>query len=183
MSTAFTWITAPPPRNMWMPSSATSTGRRSSSATYRGSGSPPPEPIGFPKERRSAMKWVTRQRPKFDRSACPWLIARFIDGAPEFLYVPTDHVLAVAEDQDAIPYDIPNVELSHVGEKCSFDAFLDKYGLGEDKALQQLAVIVRGADTSRLDLTPQSGGLFRSEARRVGKECVSTCRSRWVPYH
>src|SRR3546814_2989386 len=81
---------------------------------------------------RSAMKWVTRERPKIDRIACPWLIARFIDDAPEFLYVPTDQVLAVAEDQDAIPYDIPNVELSHVGEKCSYDAFLDKYGLGEE---------------------------------------------------
>jgi len=106
------------------------------------------------------MKWVTRERPKIDRIACPWLIARFIDEEPEFLYVPSDQVLAVAEDQGAIPYDIPNVELSHVGEKCSFDAFLDKYGLGEDPALRQLSAIVRGADTSRLDLTPQSSGLF-----------------------
>lgn len=106
------------------------------------------------------MRWVTRERPKIDRIACPWLIARFIDEEPEFLYVPNDQVLAVAEGQGAIPYDIPNVELSHVGEKCSFDAFLDKYGLGEDPALRQLAAIVRGADTSRLDLTPQSAGLF-----------------------
>jgi hypothetical protein len=106
------------------------------------------------------MKWVTRQRPKIDRIACPWLIARFIDEKPEFLYVPADQVLAVAEEQGAVPYDIPGVELSHVGEKCSFDAFLGKYGLGADPALQQLAEIVRGADTSRLDLTPQSGGLF-----------------------
>ena len=106
------------------------------------------------------MKWVTRQRPKIDRIACPWLIVRFIDEKPEFLYVPADQVLAVAEEQGAVPYDIPGVELSHVGEKCSFDAFLGKYGLGADAALQQLAEIVRGADTSRLDLTPQSGGLF-----------------------
>jgi hypothetical protein len=106
------------------------------------------------------MKWVTRERPKIDRIACPWLIARFIDEDPEFLYVPTDRVLAVAEAQGAIPYDIPGVELSHVGEKCSFDAFLNKYGLSQDPALRQLAEIVRGADTSRLNLTPQSGGLF-----------------------
>jgi len=105
------------------------------------------------------MKWVTRERPKIDRIACPWLIARFIDEAPEFLYVPADKVLATAQETGAIPYDIPDVELSHVGEKCSFDAFLDKYRLGEP-ALQHLAVIVRGADTSKHDLTPQSAGLF-----------------------
>jgi hypothetical protein len=105
------------------------------------------------------MKWVTRERPKIDRIACPWLITRFIDPDPEFLYVPADQVLAVAEERNAIPYDIPGVEFSHVGELCSFDAFLAKYDLDEP-ALQQLAVIVRGADTSRLDLTPQSAGLF-----------------------
>ncbi|HEX9448097.1 MAG TPA: chromate resistance protein ChrB domain-containing protein [Dongiaceae bacterium] len=105
------------------------------------------------------MKWVTRERPKIDRIACPWLIARFIDEAPEFLYVPADKVRATAQETGAIPYDIPDVELSHVGEKCSFDAFLDKYRLGEP-ALQHLAVIVRGADTSKHDLTPQSAGLF-----------------------
>lgn len=106
------------------------------------------------------MKWVTRECPKIDRIACPWLITRFIDRAPEFLYVPSDQVLTIAEEQGALPFDIPGVELSHVGEKCSFDAFLDKYGLGEDEALQQLALIVRGADTARLDLTPQSAGLL-----------------------
>lgn len=74
--------------------------------------------------------------------------------------MPSDQVLALAEDQGAIPYDSSNIELSHVGEKCSFDAFLDKYDLAGNAALQQLAEIVRGADTSRLDLTPQSGGLF-----------------------
>jgi hypothetical protein len=105
------------------------------------------------------MKWVTRERPKIDRIACPWLITRFIDPEPEFLYVPADRVLAVAEEQEATPYDIPGVEFSHVGELCSFDAFLAKYEL-EEPALQQLALIVRGADTSRLDLTPQSAGLF-----------------------
>ena len=105
------------------------------------------------------MKWVTRERPKIDRIACPWLIARFIDDAPEFLYVPAADVLPVAERTGAVPYDIPGVEMSHVGERCSFDAFLAKHHL-DDPALQQLALIVRGADTSRLDLTPQSAGLY-----------------------
>jgi hypothetical protein len=105
------------------------------------------------------MKWVTRERPKIDRIACPWLVARFIDDAPEFLFVPAADVLETARAQRAIPYDIPGVELSHVGELCSFDAFLAKYELN-DPALKQLAVIVRGADTSRLDLAPQAPGLL-----------------------
>ena len=105
------------------------------------------------------MKWVTRERPKIDRIACPWLIARFIDQSPEFLYVPSDRVLEIAKQTGATPYDIPGVEFSHVGDKCSFDAFLERYDL-RDPALDRLAVIVRGADTSRLDLTPQSAGLF-----------------------
>ena len=105
------------------------------------------------------MKWVTRERPKIDRIACPWLIQRFIEEDPEFLYVPSDRVLAVANETGAIPYDIPGVELSHVGELCSFDAFLKKYEL-KQPALQRLANIVRGADTSRLDLSPQSPGLY-----------------------
>jgi hypothetical protein len=105
------------------------------------------------------MKWITRERPKIDRIACPWLIERFIDKEPEFLYVPTTEVFKVADETGAIPYDIPGAELSHVGDLCSFDAFLLKYGLTEP-ALQQLAVIVRGADTSKLDLTPQSAGLY-----------------------
>ncbi len=105
------------------------------------------------------MKWVTRERPKIDRIACPWLIERFIDKAPEFLFVPSKEVLHVAEETDAIPYDIPGVELSHVGEHCSFEAFLGKYRL-TDAALATLAVIVRGADTSRPDLAPEAPGLF-----------------------
>lgn len=105
------------------------------------------------------MKWVTRERPKIDRIACPWLIARFIDDAPEFLYVRADQVLDTAARTGAVPYDIPGVEMTHVAELCSFDAFLSKYELG-DPALRQLASIVRGADTSRLDLTPQSAGLY-----------------------
>jgi len=105
------------------------------------------------------VKWITRERPKIDRIACPWLVARFIDQEPEFLYVPSSDVLSVADETTAIPYDIPGVELTHEGELCSFDAFLKKYQL-DDPALRQLALIVRGADTSRLDLTPQSAGLY-----------------------
>lgn len=105
------------------------------------------------------MKWVTRERPKIDRIACPWLIARFIDEEPEFLYVPAASVQRVAQETGAIPYDVPGVEMTHVGDLCSFDAFLAKYDL-RDPALQQLAIIVRGADTSRLDLAPQSAGLY-----------------------
>ncbi len=105
------------------------------------------------------MKWVTRERPKIDRIACPWLIARFIDRTPEFLYVPAPKVLETAAATGATPYDIPGVEMSHVGDRCSFDMFLAKYKL-DDPALHQLAVIVRGADTSRLDLAPQSAGLY-----------------------
>lgn len=105
------------------------------------------------------MKWVTRERPKIDRIACPWLIQRFIDPVPIFRYVPSSEVLRVASDEGATPYDIPGVELSHVGPLCSFDAFLKKYRL-DDPALAKLAEIVRGADTSRLDLTPQSAGLY-----------------------
>jgi hypothetical protein len=104
------------------------------------------------------MKWITRERPKIDRIACPWLIARFIDTAPEFLYVPAADVVRVAGELDATPYDIPGAAMGHVGELCSFDAFLARYRL-TDPALQRLALIVRGADTSRFDLTPQSAGL------------------------
>ena len=105
------------------------------------------------------MKWITRERPKIDRIACPWLISRFIDPAAEFLYVPAADVLKIAAETGATPYDIPGVEMTHVGELCSFDAFLSKHALHEP-ALQQLATIVRGADTSRLDLAPQSAGLY-----------------------
>ena len=87
------------------------------------------------------MKWVTRERPKIDRIACPWLLTRFIDEAPEFLYVPAGDVLKVAADTGAIPYDVPNVELGHHGDRCSFDAFIDKHGLS-DPALHELALNV-----------------------------------------
>jgi rhodanese-related sulfurtransferase len=105
-------------------------------------------------------KWVTRERPKIDRIACPWLIRRFIDPAAEFLYAPTELVFAVAQESGAIAYDIPGAEpFSHDGELCSFDGFLKVYGI-VDPALDGLAIIVRGADTGRPDLTPQSAGLL-----------------------
>jgi len=105
------------------------------------------------------MKWITRERPKIDRIACPWLVLRFIDSAPQFLYVPAAEVFETARRTGAVPYDIPGAQLSHVGDRCSFDAFLERYCL-HDPALTALATIVRGADTSRLDLAPQSAGLY-----------------------
>jgi hypothetical protein len=106
------------------------------------------------------MKWVTRERPVIDRIACPWLIARFIDKEPEFLFVPASDVIRTAEETGATPFDVPGVELSHVGEGCSFDAFVEKYGLGKDPGIATIAAIVRGADTDRHDLTPESAGLL-----------------------
>jgi len=106
------------------------------------------------------MKWITRERAKVDRIACPWLISRFIDPTPEFIYVPADRVRAEAERQGATPYDIPDVEFGHEGPRCSFDAFMRTYRLeGKDPALDRLALIVRGADTADKDLTPESRGL------------------------
>jgi hypothetical protein len=105
------------------------------------------------------MRWITRERPKIDRVACPWLIARFIDADPEFLFAPPAEVLRVAAETGATPYDVEGVELSHDGPLCSFDAFLARYALGDD-ALAQLAVIVRGADTAHLELAPQCAGLL-----------------------
>lgn len=106
----------------------------------------------------AATRWVTRERPKIDRIACPWLITRFVDKDAEFVYVPAKEVLEAAQREDAIPYDVPDVAFSHEGERCSFDAFLRHYRL-TDPALDHLAVIVRGADTAKLDLAPQAPGL------------------------
>ena len=105
------------------------------------------------------MKWVTRERPKVDRVACPWLIKGFIDSDAEFLFVPPDDVMRTASATGAIPYDVEGVELTHDGPLCSFDALLGKYQLKEP-ALHSLAEIVRGADTARLDLAPQCAGLL-----------------------
>ena len=105
------------------------------------------------------MKWITRERPKIDRVACPWLIERFIDTEAEFLFAHPDEVSRKARETEAIPYDVEGVELSHDGPLCSFDALLKRYAL-DDPALLSLAVIVRGADTARLDLAPQCAGLL-----------------------
>jgi hypothetical protein len=106
------------------------------------------------------MKWVTRERVKVDRVACPWLIRKFVDPQAEFLFVPADQVMAVAEREEAIPYDLPGVELGHHGKECSFDAIVKKYGLAQDAALVLLARIVNGADTDNtLWNQPESDGL------------------------
>jgi hypothetical protein len=105
------------------------------------------------------MKWVTREKARVDRIACPWLITRFIDKEPTFLFVPAGDVQAVAKREEAVPYDVPGVELGHHGDQCSFDAFLGKYDL-KDPALHELALIVRGADTDARGLTAESAGLY-----------------------
>ena len=93
------------------------------------------------------MKWITRERVKVDRVACPWLIKKFIDREAEFLFVPAEQVMATAERERAIPYDVKDVELGHHGKECSFDALVKKYDLGRDPAMVLLAKIVNGADT------------------------------------
>ena len=104
-------------------------------------------------------RWVTRERPKIDRIACPWLIRRFIDPSAEFFYVPANEVLRFAAANGATPYDVPDVDYSHDGSACSFDAFIRRHDL-QDTALDMLATIVRGADTAALDLAPQAPGLL-----------------------
>jgi rhodanese-related sulfurtransferase len=103
--------------------------------------------------------WVTRHRPKIDRIACPWLIRRFIDPTAPFLFVTPAEVAAVADRFNAIPYDIAHVPFSHRGDHCSFDALLDDFQLHTD-ALDRLAMVIRGADTDRHDLSPQAAGLL-----------------------
>jgi len=105
------------------------------------------------------MKWVTRAKARVDRIACPWLIRRFIDEQAEFLFVPDAEVMRTAAREGATPYDVPGVELGHHGERCSFDAFIDKYGLA-DPALQALALIVRGADTDARGIAKEAWGLY-----------------------
>ena len=105
------------------------------------------------------MKWITRERPKIDRIACPWLILRFLDPAAEFFFVPPDQVMPRAAALGATPFDVEGVELSHVGPLCSFDALLAKHQL-HDPALADLARIVRGADTAVLELAPEAAGLL-----------------------
>jgi hypothetical protein len=109
------------------------------------------------------MKWITRERPKIDRIACPWLIKRFVDNDAEFIYVPKENVFNEAQKINAIPYDIPGAEYSHYGDKCTFDYIVERHHLS-DPALFQLADIVRGADTARFDLAPQAAGLWAISA-------------------
>jgi rhodanese-related sulfurtransferase len=111
------------------------------------------------KPENANTRWVTRERPKIDRIACPWLIARFVDPGAEFLYAPSNQVDAVAKERNAIPYDVAGVHFTHHGELCSFDAFIQHYRLREP-ALERLATIVRGADTGRPGLAPESPGLL-----------------------
>jgi hypothetical protein len=109
------------------------------------------------------MKWITRQRPKIDRIACPWLIKNFVDPEAEFIYVPKEQVFEKARESGAIPYDIPGAEYSHYGEECTFDYIVRKHRL-TDPAILELARIVRGADTDRFDLAPQAAGLWAMSA-------------------
>ena len=108
-------------------------------------------------------KWITRERPKIDRIACPWLIKRFVDPDAEFIFVPKEEVFEKASAWKAIPYDIPGAEYSHYGEECTFDYIIRKHHLDDD-ALRQMAIIVRGADTDRFDLASQSAGLWAISA-------------------
>jgi len=109
------------------------------------------------------MKWITRERPKIDRIACPWLIKNFVDKEADFIYVLKEKVFEKAKDLNAIPYDIPGAEYSHYGNECTFDFILKKHQLN-DPVLHKLAIIIRGADTDRFDLAPQTAGLWAISA-------------------
>ena len=106
------------------------------------------------------MKWITRENAKVDRVACPWLIRRFIDPQAQFIYVPADQVMAVAEREGATPYDVPGARFGHVDGRCSFESLMLEYGLGRDAALTALARIVHAADVAAdLDTSPEGRGL------------------------
>ena len=109
------------------------------------------------------MKWITRERPKIDRIACPWLIRKFVDPESEFIYVPFDNVIAKAKELDAIPFDVPNVEFTHYNEECTFDYIVKKYEI-KDPAVKIIAGIVRGADTDRHEIAKESAGLWAISA-------------------
>ena len=108
---------------------------------------------------RRPSVWVTRRRPKIDRIACPWLVRRFVDPRARILFVDPDQVTDVARETGGIPFDIKDVDLSHVGDRCSFDTMLELFGLEGEPSLARLALIVRGADTARHDIAPEAGGL------------------------
>lgn len=106
------------------------------------------------------MKWITREHPRVDRVACPWLVERFVDRDAEFLYVPAGEVMSAAQRLGATPYDVKGVELGHKGAECSFDAFVRRYGLAEkDPAIAYMAKVIRGADTEDKTITPESAGV------------------------
>lgn len=109
------------------------------------------------------MKWITRERPKIDRIACPWRIRNFIDPDAEFLYIPKNQALQLSRYLNAIPYDIDGAEYSHYGEQCSFDYFVSKHGI-TDPSVLQIATIVRAADTARFEIAPQAAGLWAISA-------------------
>ena len=132
------------------------------------------------------MKWITRERVKVDRVACPWLIKRFIDPDAELLFVPADTVMEVAQREDATPYDVKDVELGHHGKECSFDAFIRKYGLAADPAMALLAKIVNGADTDNaLWNQPESAGVnaVAEGFRHLGfKDDHEINAAQWIVY-
>lgn len=109
------------------------------------------------------MKWITRERPKIDRIACPWLIKNFVDKDAEFIYVPKDKVFDQANELKAIPYDLPGAEYTHEGESCTFDYIVKKHKLS-DPVIHQIAEIVRAADTDKFGLAPQAAGLWAVSA-------------------
>jgi len=129
------------------------------------------------------MKWVTRAKARVDRIACPWLIRRFIDEQPEFLFVPDAEVTATAAREGATPYDVPGVELGHHGGRCSFDAFIDKYRL-TDPALQALALIVRGADTDARGIAKEAWGLYAvaSGFREISRDDLENMERQFPVY-
>ena len=136
-----------------------------------------------------ATKWVTRESVRVDRVSSSWLILSFVDPDATLLYVPTDQVLAVAEQENAIPFDIPGVEMGHHGDECAFDAILKAYGPTDDEALAGVARIVRGADTPNKDLTPESRGLhpmangFKRMAQAGGYDDRESIRRQWYVYN
>lgn len=132
------------------------------------------------------MKWITRERVKVDRVACPWLIRKFVDPEAEFFFVPADMVISEAQRLNATPYDVPNAELGHHGKECSFDAIVKKYGLGKDPALVLLAKVVNGADTDNsLWNQPESAGLnaIAEGFRHLGYENdMAQNEAEWIVY-
>jgi hypothetical protein len=129
------------------------------------------------------MKWVTRRRARVDRIACPWLIRRFVDPQAEFLFVAEDQVVDTARREGAVPFDVPGVELGHHGDRCSFDAFVEKYRL-TDPALQALAEIVRGADTDARHIAREAWGLYAvaSGFREIARDDVENMALQFPVY-